>query len=378
LFDSSGLKPEDVGNIEDLQKIPILTKEVARNNYPDKLVVSGMDITKCHTSSTTGSSGVPLKVSFNVRGHDFRFALALFIWSELGLKLKDKFVTIQHRDYKTDNNIVFQKMGILNWENVSIFNRVEDILKTLSNIKPDVIYSYPSMLFLLSQGIEKYKIVDIKPRLIFTSGETLTDYARTIIEKAFDSEIYVWYGAEEFGGLAFECGNHSGYHWINDTAIIEFIKDGRNADEGEEGEIVVTSLTNFTTPLIRYKLGDIGAHSGERCSCGRGFSLLKSIEGRKDDFLIMPSGRRISPRMVNVIEDIPGVSQYKTIQESINRIIVKVVKGNGFSPNTLDQIKRHIVDGCLGEDVNVEVKLVGGIPLEGRGKLRAVISNVKG
>jgi len=376
LFDSSGLRPSDVSCVKDLQKIPILTKEDVRKNYPNKLVANGIDIAKCHVSSTTGSSGVPIKVGFSDRGHDFLYALALYIWFELGLRLKDKFVTIQHRNYQTDNNILFKKLGIFNWENISIFTPVEDILKGLINSKPDVIYSYPSMLLLLSQEIEK-KNAGIKPRLIVTSGETLTEHSRHKISNAFNSEIRMWHGAEEFGGMAFECRNHSGYHWINDTAIIELVKNDRNVEDGEDGEMVVTGLTNYITPLIRYKLGDIGTHTSERCSCGRGLPLIKSIEGRTDDFLILPSGKKISPRMINVIEDIPGVSMYKTVQEAKDRIIVNLVKGKGFNQETISQIKKHIKKGCLGEDVQVDVKLVDSMPLDGRGKLRAIISNVK-
>ena len=187
--------------------------------------------------------------------------------------------------------------------------------------------------------------------------------------------MFVW--VRRIWRLAFECKENSGYHIISNSVIIEFVKDGRNIDEGAQGDIVVTSLFNYTMPLIRYNIGDIGTFTKEKCSCGRGLPLVKSIEGRKDDFLILPSGRKISPRMINVIEDIPGVLRYKTIQETKNRIVVNLVKGEGFSEKTIYEINKHVKAGCLGEDVEVYVKLVKELPLEKRGKLRAVVSNVK-
>jgi phenylacetate-CoA ligase len=377
LFDSKGIKPQDINCVKDLQKLPILTKEIVRKNYPDKIVTKGLDITKCHNASTTGSTGMPLKISFDAKGHDRLIAFALFIWSEFGLRLKDKFVTIRHIGFKTDNNILFKKMRILNWENISIFNSVDDILNGLISSKPDVIYSYPSMLLILSQEIERKNITGIKPRLIFTSGETLTDWSRNKIKKVFNSNIYMWYGSEECGTIAFECKNHLGNHIINDTSIIEAVNEDKNVSEGEKGEIVVTCLFNYVMPLIRYKLGDIVTISNKRCACGRGFPLINLAEGRTDEFLTLPSGKKISPRVINVIEDIPGVYRYKTIQKRKNRIVVNLVKGKGFSKKTIVEVKRHIRSGCLGEDVEVEVKLVDELPLEGRGKLRAVISNVK-
>jgi len=148
-------------------------------------------------------------------------------------------------------------------------------------------------------------------------------------------------------------------------------------EEGEYGEIVVTSLFNYTMPLIRYNIGDIGTFTDKKCACGRGLPLIKSLEGRTDDFLILPSGKKISPRTINVIEDVAGVSRYQTIQESKNRIVVNLVKGNGFGPKTIDEIKKHIIAGCLGEDVTVDVKLVDDLTRNKRGKLRAVVSYVK-
>jgi phenylacetate-CoA ligase len=286
-------------------------------------------------------------------------------------------VTIRHKGYQIPNNFLFKKTGILNWKNILIFNPVDSILEVLKKCNPDIIHTYPSILSILSKEVEEQNIAGIKPRLILTDGETSSDYSMNRISKIFSSDIYRMYGTEECGRFSFECKEHSGYHIISDAIIIEVVKDDRNVSEGEEGEIIATNLFNYTMPLIRYKLGDIGTITYEKCSCGRGFPLIKSIEGRTDDFLILPSGRKISPRIINVIEDIPGVSRYKTIQESKNRIVVNLIKGEGFSQTTISEINKHIKDGCLGEDVEVEVNLVKEIPYERTGKLRAVVSNVK-
>ncbi len=378
LLDSEGIKPEDINSVKDLQKIPILTKESVRKNYPDKIVTKGVNIAKCHNSSTTGSTGMPLKISFGSNDYDNLVSSQLFVWLEQGLRLKDKFVSIRYKGLLTDNNILFRILGIFNWENIDIFDPIEDIYKAFTSSKADVLWSYPSIIQILSQEIEKKNGAGKKPRLILCAGETLTDSNRNKIINILNSDIYRTYATVEFGPLAFECKERSGYHLISDRFIVEFVKDEKHVGEGEEGEIVVTSLTNYTMPLIRYKLGDIGTFTSETCLCGKGYPLIKGIEGRTDDFLIMPSGRKISPRVINVIEDIPGVSLYKTVQEAKNRIVVNLVKGEGFGEGTISEIKKHIKDGCRGEDIEVDVKLVEEIPLDKGGKLRAVISNVKG
>lgn len=99
---------------------------------------------------------------------------------------------------------------------------------------------------------------------------------------------------------------------------------------------------------------------------------------REPHFLILPSGRTISPRAINVIEYIPGIARYRTIQEEKGRFVVQLVKGKGFSERTISQIKQQIKVGCLGEDVKVEVELMEEIPKERTGKLRTVVSKVRG
>jgi phenylacetate-CoA ligase len=378
LFDSVGIKPQNIQRLKDLQKIPILSKENIRKNYPDKIITSGTDITKCHTVSTTGSTGIPLKVAFSSKMYDYTQALYLFTFTECGLRFTDKLVGIYHRDYRSSLlKVLLNKMGFLKWENIPIFNPVGSILESLKRSEPDVISSYPSVLTLLSKEIRKRNISGINPRLIIAGGETLTVKAENEISEAFKSTIFRTYGAEEFSILAFECKKHSGYHIISDAIILEVIKNDKYVSEGEEGEIIVTGLINYTMPLIRYRLGDIGTITYKKCACGRGFPLIKSIEGRRDDYFILPSGKKISPRTINEIGYIHEIQAYKTIQKAKDYIVIKVVKGNGFNENTINEIKKRIKLACLGEEVKVDVEFVKKIAKERTGKIRAIVSNVK-
>jgi phenylacetate-CoA ligase len=378
LFESVRIKPKDITSLANLQKVPILTKDNIRKNYPEKIIANDVDIKNCVIKSTTGSTGMPLKVAYSKEMLDYVRCVSFFVFLEFGLRLTDRFVRICDIG---NENVPFpsflKKLGILNWEYLSIFDPVESIIRSLKKLKPAVIFTFPSVLLLISKEIEEQNIIDINPRLVFTSGEVLSNSDRKKISTIFNSDVYSMYGTEENGLLAFECEKQTGYHVISDTAIIEMVKNGRNVEEGERGDIVVTSLFNYSMPLIRYNIGDIGTFTNKKCACGRGLPLIKSIEGRKDDFLILPSGKKVSPRVINVIEYIPGVAMYRTVQETKNRIVVNLIKGNGYSQKTIYEIKRHIKAGCLGEAVEVEVNLVDELPREGRGKLRAVISKVK-
>jgi len=181
----------------------------------------------------------------------------------------------------------------------------------------------------------------------------------------------------EFGTFAWECQEHNGYHMDIESLVVEFVKNGENASPEEKGDIVVTGLFNFTMPLIRYAIGDAGSYSLEQCSCGRGLPLMKIIEGRVDDFLVLPSGTVISPRNINFLENVKGILEYRIIQKKLDTILIQIRKGTEFSENTISQTKDEIRNGCLNEDITIDVEIVDEISRDKSGKTRAVVSELK-
>jgi phenylacetate-CoA ligase len=375
LFDSRGIKPEEIRTVKDLQKLPITTKKEIQRNYPDKIIAKGTDLNQCRIKTTTGSTGRPLNICLGKKTMSFYTALGYYAFIECGLRFIDKMVSLEVPGRLVNKNW-FQRLGILQRETISLLQPAESIIEALRIIKPDVIYGYPSTLSILAEEIKAKNITGINPRIVISHAETLTDHLRKEISDAFNADVYDIYGCVEFSSLAFQCKEHFNYHIIRDSVIIEFIKEGKNINGQEPGEIVVTNLYNYEMPLIRYKLGDVGIPSNQKCNCGRAFPMMGSIEGRLEDFLILPSGRIISPRGINVIEYIPGITEYRTIQEEKDRFVVQVVKGKGFSEDTISQIKKQIKAGCLGENVRCEVELVKELPRERTGKLRTIVSKV--
>lgn len=377
LFDSLNLKPCDIETLNDLIKIPITTKEKIQENYPDRIVSRNINIDKCDVVSTTGSTGMPLKICFSNKERSYLGALFNYFYSEAGVNWNDQIFMIRHFPTSLRKDLRDRlKLKYFGIKSISVFDTIERIIDALIKINPAYIITFPSMLTLIAEEIKAKNIPDIKPKKIFAMSETLTDSLRSRLSKVFNSDVIGHYGSEEFGTLAFECKQHTGYHIIADHAVIEIIKDHQNIDSSKMGEVVVTGLNNFTMPLIRYKLGDIAILSNEKCLCGRGLPLIKQIVGRDDDFIILPSGKKISPRMINAIENIPGVMSYRTIQEARGRILVKLVKGKDFGQNTVNEVQNQIKLGCLGEEIEVKVEIVKEIQRASRGKIRAIISNL--
>jgi phenylacetate-CoA ligase len=129
-------------------------------------------------------------------------------------------------------------------------------------------------------------------------------------------------------------------------------------------------------PLIRYKIEDIGVPSDEMCPCGRGLPLMKLIEGRSDSFMQTPDGRIFSPIIWTLImRQIPGIGQFKAIQERRDLIRILVVKDQAFTEATAWQIV-HDVQEVMGEEMHVDVDVVEDIPRDKSGKVRCAVSKV--
>jgi phenylacetate-CoA ligase len=167
---------------------------------------------------------------------------------------------------------------------------------------------------------------------------------------------------------------------------MEFLdEDGEDIASGESGEVIVTGLHSYVMPLIRYNLDDLAVPTHERCGCGRSWPMIKQILGRTLELFTMPSGRKINPWLFiiaidkEVRENIFSISRYQMIQESRNKILVKLVKGRDFNPNIIPRIKQGIENECykMNENVDAELNIVDSIPKESSGKRNIILSKLE-
>ena len=199
---------------------------------------------------------------------------------------------------------------------------------------------------------------------------------RKLINSAFDAELVDLFGCIEVNRTAWECSEHCGYHLDVDSVISEFIQDGENVAAGERGEIVYTCLYNFAMPLIRYEVGDVGVPGDELCSCGRGLPLMKTVEGRCDDFIILPSGKMISPIVLAlVMKHSHGILEYQIIQDSSDHLSVLIVIADIVDENYIEKLRMSIQE-LLNYEILVDMKIVVKLTKGSTGKIRSVISNV--
>ncbi len=184
------------------------------------------------------------------------------------------------------------------------------------------------------------------------------------------------YGGRDAGFIAHACPA-GGMHLTAEDIVVEIVApDGRVLPPGEAGEIVVTHLATGEFPFIRYRTGDVAVLDTSRCACGRGLPMLREIQGRTTDFVVAADGTVMHGlALIYVLRDLPGVRQFKIIQDSRLETRVLLVTDDGFDPVRLQEIPRQF-RARLGESVQVSVAQVDNIPPERSGKFRYVISHV--
>lgn len=206
---------------------------------------------------------------------------------------------------------------------------------------------------------------------VITTSEKVTPEMRSVMEKAFGCRVFEEYSTVENCLFASECEAGS-LHVSPDVSVVEILRpDGTPCDPEEPGEVVTTCLMRDYQPFIRYRVGDVAAWSAEPCSCGRTMPVLKEVIGRLEDVVIGPDGRRLV-RFHGVFVDQPHVREGQIIQETRQRIRVKVVPTDGFDQKDVEDIQQR-VSQRVG-DMEVIVETVDEIPRTKAGKFKAVIN----
>jgi phenylacetate-CoA ligase len=252
---------------------------------------------------------------------------------------------------------------------------IQNISRQIKQSNPVILRGYPSSVYLLAMLMEKADIRDLSVKAVMTTGDTLLPEYRNSIERVFNCKVFDAYGGEGTA-VAFECEEHHGLHISEEGAVVEYLNSNGEPCKGEFGELCITNLTNYGMPFIRYNIQDIGKQSDDICPCGRGLSVLKSIEGRSTDIIITPGKRLLSIHFFSTfLKNFCGILQYQIIQEKLDQLVINIVKDDSYKDdNTAD-----IISECkkrIGEDIQINVEFVKEIPLLKSGKRRFVISKI--
>lgn len=218
--------------------------------------------------------------------------------------------------------------------------------------RPDFIHGYPSSLYLLG---------GYRPKAVFTASETLLDFQRAGIERAFGTKVFNWYGNTEMCCNIVECAAGN-LHYRLDYGVLELLPDGT---------MICTGLNNFAMPLIRYKVGDRATAGTGDCPCGCRFPLIERIEGRVEDYIRTPDGRFVG-RMDHLFKDASHVREAQIVQTRLDEIVIRVVSEPGFDESVVLKEARQ----RLGDAIRIRFERVPAIERTTAGKFRFIVSEL--
>lgn len=375
------ISQNEINSIKDINKIPLLNKELIREN-PETFLSDEYKRDKIITINTSGTTGKTLKifVDYESRRYAYAFFSRLKRWAGINCRLPN--VTFAGRTIirPDSSSPPFWRRNIKmnNWifssYHLSLDNLISYI-KKLQSISPHFIDSYPSSIYTLARYIVENGIKNIHPKAIITSSETLFNYQRKAIETAFQCPIFDQYGCAEQVVFISQC-EHGSYHIHPEFGYVEFLrKDGSDAKPGEEARLICTGFTNRAMPLIRYDIGDTGVLAKEQnCPCGRNFPVVEKIIGRTDDILVMRDGRRVG-RLDPVFKGLQTIKAAQIVQEDLDNVVLKLVPDESYDKKEAEVIV-YEMKKRLGNQAKISVEILKEIPITNAGKFRAVISKV--
>ena len=304
-MEEKGVTPEDIKGIEDLHKLPFLTKDDLREAYPYGLMARPLEdcIRIQSTSGTTGRRVVAFYTKNDIRLWDECCARALVA---AGATKED----VVHVSYGfglftggAGLNGGSHMLGSLTLPMSS--GNTDRQIQSMTDLKSSVLCCTPSYAAYLAESIHERGLRDkIHLKAGIFGAEAWTEEMRHDIEEALGLKAYDIYGLTEISGpgVAFECEEQSGMHINEDYFIAEVIdpKTGEVLPDGEKGELVFTSFAKEAFPLIRYRTKDICILSREKCSCGRTFVKMTKPLGRSDDMLIV-KGVNVFPSQIETV-----------------------------------------------------------------------------
>jgi phenylacetate-CoA ligase len=388
-YNRAGISPTDIKGLDDLQRLPVITKQDLVDGYPDKIMAANLKAQDCIMVATSGSTGSPLRMYAEppmvISGLLEGLLRVKRTARQMGINMGPHVASITITSPHSLEAVLTDKMEKMPSFLSRSYHKADALLSPAAHIEflnryqPEMLFTYPSVMRNIAVAVREGTQDVHQPRLIVLSGELLTENTRHAIAAAFQAPILNSYISTEGGAIASECPLHNGLH-IDPGVIVETLKDGRPATSGEPGQVVVTSLKKYATPIIRYAgLGDVAVLSSERCPCGNPHTLMKVIGGRVVDSLVKADGAIIHPFSLTLaLEHIPLIASFRIIQESLAEVRVLVVPEKaavdafGHNGALAARIKQNLTD-IIGTGVDVMVETVPFIPDDGTVFNRGVV-----
>jgi len=384
LFRAVGFHPSDLDTAPDsFRDLPLLTKDAIRQNFERLITTEPARQNSLFKAKTGGTTGEPMWFMQDRVYDDYRVAhnFHQMQWSGWRLGQSEGRLWGHVIGGETGQKPLATRLRerLVNRFHSNAFHMtpesMEQFASQLERHPGTLVWSYVSTMYRFAEFVRE-RGRPIPLHAVYTAAEPLYPHQRELIEQVFQCRVFNSYSSLETGDIACECDRHDGLHVMMRNCYLEVLRDGRPAADGEEGEFIVTNLTNLAFPLIRYKIEDGGIRRAQPCSCGRGLPMLEVVEGRIIDFFrTRDRGNVWGAFVLPMVPALGKIKQYQIVQKNLDSILLRLVTHAPIDTAQLARIERACKMN-LGEQVQVQVAYVDSLPATPTGKHRYVISEI--
>ncbi|HZS40668.1 MAG TPA: hypothetical protein VFF06_27735 [Polyangia bacterium] len=385
-FARAGVSADDVRTVDDLRKLPMMTRADARDTLEAR--ASEVEPKPRIRKTTGGTTGQPLLFGYDADSEYWRQAIKLRGYGWAGYRLGDR--TLHYWGAPTRplppwkvRAKVFVDRYVKREHYVNCTLRSERHMRQVAAhirwYKPRAILCYTQAGADLARFIVENDLRGWDTIPVLCCAERLFPEDRARLEQAFGPAVFETYGCREVMLIGTECDAHDGLHVSAENLIVEVVVTEQNGSQrpaapGETGEIVLTDLHNYGMPFIRYANGDLAiAGKAERCACGRTLPRLAAVDGRSAETLRDGQGNRVGGLVFNLIFSVLAqtVRQFQAVQHKDGSITLKLVPTSALDATAREHIRKNCAQYLKGVEIKTEI--VSEIPVSRSGKRQVVI-----
>jgi len=373
----------DIGRIKgfkDLLMLPVISKREVLENE-EKMLNSGMR-EKMYIRKTGGSTGMTLHFMKEAKALAMNDAIMYRCYGWYGIDIGDRQIRFWGVPVTWKLRWKEQiKDFILNRIRISAFDISKSACleqyKRIKKFNPVYFYGYTTAiygfcLFMKENGID---LNCLNLKAVICTAEKMYPHHRELFNEMFECPVVDEYGSSENGIISFQC-KEGNMHMMSDHMCIEFLDENdQPVKPGEMGRIVITDLSSYAMPMIRYDIGDMGKPSNKQCSCGVKLPLMEIVEGRKEDFIRTKDGKLVHAAYLCYTLKDDSVHEFKMYQKNIDNFLVQIVKSSAFDEKSEETLKDKLCT-ALGNDNNFDFEYLERIPRDKSGKLRYFVSEL--
>lgn len=380
-----GVVADNEVRLDNLSAVPPLTKQIIQEQG-ENLFSEDYKSRRPYGNTSGGSTGEPVAFLQDRNYNLWNAAHKMYFTTMPGRQLGQSMIKLwgSERDILGGKDKLLKRTSyyLFNISTLNSFMMSDDVMREYAlrwnRIRPSLVWAYASSVLEFGRYIRRTKTQLSVPKAVICTAETLTQEMRSFIESAFYCPVLNQYGSREVGAVACEC-LHQNMHIFSLHNKLEILDD--NLQRSNEGEVYLTTLNNYTMPLIRYRIGDTAVVSDRQCECGRSWPLIEKLTGRLIDHFVTSDGRVVQAEFfihfVGVVYNDGSLEKFQVIQKDYDHIVIKAVVRDQMKFAESKASIANAIKKTMGNDCRVDFEFVNEIRPSKSGKHIYTICEVK-